>query len=44
VFDMRLAITGHAGKRLMTRLMRGFYRATAGFTGADVAESTRQRS
>lgn len=36
VFDMRLIPTGHIGKRMTTRLMRGFYRVTAGFTGADV--------
>jgi ubiquinone/menaquinone biosynthesis C-methylase UbiE len=30
VFDMRLLVTGHLGKRIMTRLMRGIYRLTAG--------------
>jgi hypothetical protein len=42
VFDMRLVITGHIGKRLTTRLMRGVYRATAGFTGADVIAELRR--
>jgi ubiquinone/menaquinone biosynthesis C-methylase UbiE len=36
VFDMRLIPTGHLGKRMTIRLMRGIYRATAGFTGEDV--------
>jgi ubiquinone/menaquinone biosynthesis C-methylase UbiE len=42
VFDMRLVPTGHLGKRIMTRLMRGIYRATAGFTGADVLVELRR--
>ncbi|HEV7647321.1 MAG TPA: methyltransferase domain-containing protein [Actinophytocola sp.] len=42
VFDMRLVPTGHLGKRLTTRLMRGVYRATAGFTGADVIAELRR--
>jgi ubiquinone/menaquinone biosynthesis C-methylase UbiE len=42
VFDMRLVPTGHLGKRLITHLMRGVYRATAGFTGADVLAELRR--
>lgn len=42
VFDMRLVPAGHPGKRLATRLMRGIYRATAGFTGADVLTELRR--
>jgi ubiquinone/menaquinone biosynthesis C-methylase UbiE len=42
VFDMRLVPAGHLGKRLTTRLMRGVYRATAGFTGADVLAELRR--
>jgi hypothetical protein len=42
VFDMRLVITGHLGKRMLTRLMRGIYRVTAGFTGADVVAELRK--
>lgn len=41
VFDMRLVLTGHVGDRMTTRLMRGIYRATAGFTGADVIAELR---
>jgi ubiquinone/menaquinone biosynthesis C-methylase UbiE len=41
VFDMRLIPTGHLGKRMTIRLMRGIYRATAGFTGADVISELR---
>jgi ubiquinone/menaquinone biosynthesis C-methylase UbiE len=41
VFDMRLVLTGHLGKRMATRLMRGIYRATSGFTGADVIAELR---
>jgi hypothetical protein len=33
---------GHPGKRLTIRLMRGIYRATAGFTGADVLAELRR--
>lgn len=36
VFDMRLIPTGHAVKRAAIQLGRATYRATAGFTGADV--------
>jgi ubiquinone/menaquinone biosynthesis C-methylase UbiE len=42
VFDMRLIPTGHLGKRLTIRLLRGIYRATAGFTGADVIAELRR--
>jgi ubiquinone/menaquinone biosynthesis C-methylase UbiE len=42
VFDMRLVPAGHLGKRLTTRLMRGVYRATVGFTGADVITELRR--
>lgn len=36
VFDMRLVPSGYLWRRGLTRLMRGVYRATAGFTGTDV--------
>lgn len=36
VFDMRLIPAGHLSKRVATRLGRVIYRATSGFTGADV--------
>jgi len=36
VFDMRLVPSGPIRRRALTRLMRGVYRATAGFTGADI--------
>lgn len=42
VFDMRLVLSGHLGKRLLIRLLRGIYRATAGFTGADVIAELRR--
>jgi ubiquinone/menaquinone biosynthesis C-methylase UbiE len=42
VFDMRLIPTGHLGKRMTIRFMRGIYRATAGFTGADVISELRR--
>lgn len=42
VIDMRLVIAGNARRRLATRLMRGVYRATAGFTGADVLGELRR--
>jgi hypothetical protein len=39
---LRLIPTGHLGKRLTIRLLRGIYRATAGFTGADVIAELRR--
>jgi ubiquinone/menaquinone biosynthesis C-methylase UbiE len=42
VFDVRLVLAGGRGKRLRTRLLRGMYRATAGFTGADVIAELRR--
>lgn len=36
VFDMRLVVEGHLGRRIMTRFLRLGYRVTAGFTGVDV--------
>jgi ubiquinone/menaquinone biosynthesis C-methylase UbiE len=42
VFDMRLVLEGSAWRRTMTRLHRLIYRATAGFTGADVLAELRR--
>lgn len=41
VIDMRLLPAGHLVNRAAVRLMRGIYRATAGFTGADVIAELR---
>jgi ubiquinone/menaquinone biosynthesis C-methylase UbiE len=43
VFDMRLVPSGHLLRRTLTRLMRGAYRATAGFAGADVLVELERR-
>lgn len=42
VFDMRLILAGGLRHRMLTRVLRGIYRATAGFTGADVIAELRR--
>ena len=41
VIDMWLVLTGSRFQRARTRLMRGIYRATAGYTGGDVIAELR---
>jgi ubiquinone/menaquinone biosynthesis C-methylase UbiE len=41
VVDMRLLLTGSPLRRARTRLLRGVYRATAGYSGADVIAELR---